>query len=88
MLLDIITLGLGALSKLPTGKGKRKAAIEYMRPEIQSVANLRGTLELAANRGDTVSGFALQMLADRLAVTQSIMQVTADAIGDDTPEDK
>lgn len=86
MLLDIITLGLGALSKLPTGKGKRKAAIEYMRPEIQAVSLLRGTLETAANRGDNVSGFALQMLADRLAVTQSIMQVTADAIGDDTPE--
>lgn len=75
------------LGKIPTGRGKRKAAMEYMRPEIQALSILRGHLELAANRGDTISGFALQMLADRLAVTQGIMQVTVDAIGDGTPEE-
>lgn len=85
MLLEIIKLGLGALDKIPTGKGKRKAAIEYMRPEIQALALLRGTLEAEANKG---GGVVYQLLADRLAVTQSIMQVTVNAIGDDTPEDK
>ena len=88
MLLDIIKLGLGALDKIPTGRGKRKAAIEYMSPEIEALEVFRGQLELAANRGDSVSGFALQLLADRLGGTQFIMQVTVNAIGDDTTTDK
>lgn len=89
MLGTIIDVGLKALDKIPTGKGKRKAAIEFMRPEIQGIAQIRGLLEAAANSGGAGDReLEYRLLSARLGVTQSIMQVTADAIGDDTPEDK
>lgn len=86
MILDLVTLGLSALDKIPTGKGKRKQAVKYQREAIKDLSLLRGNLEAAANAGETISGFGLKMIVASLGATQNVMEATADAIDDDTPE--
>ena len=87
-ILEIAGLALGALDKIPTGKGKRKMAARYLDAEAENLALLMGDLEMAANSGETISGFALKMVNARLAVTLATMKTTVNAIGpDDIVED-
>jgi hypothetical protein len=91
-MLDIFglaSLGIGALDKIPTGKGKRKATARFLDGEANNLALLMGDLEAAANSGEVISGFALRMLNARLATTLTAMRLTVNAIGpDDIAEDK
>lgn len=84
MLADlIVTSAIGLVDKIPTGKGKRKMAARFLDAEAKNVAQLRGQLEAAANRGEVLSGFALQMLSNQLGITQKTMETTVAAIGPD-----
>ena len=88
MLLDLAVLGIGALDKIPTGKGKRKASARFLRSEKDSLGSLLAVLDSEANSGGAISGFGLKMLVERLKVTVKIMDTAADAIlgDDDDPE--
>ncbi len=88
MIFDLAVLGIGALDKIPTGKGKRKASARFLRAEKNDLSSLLTTLDGAAKNGDAISGFGLLMLVERLKVTVSVMDTAADAIlGDDDDTD-
>lgn len=82
-LLELVGLGLGALDKIPTGKGKRKMAARYLDAEANNLALLMGDLEAAANSGEMLGGFALKMVNARLQTTLATMRTTVNAIGPD-----
>lgn len=75
------------LARLPTGKGKRKAAVNFLAPDAESLNNLCDLLEISANSGEPFPPVAQKILAERLRVTVSLIKTTVEAIGDDTPEE-
>lgn len=86
MFLELASLAFSALDKIPTGKGKRKASVNYLAPEASAVENLADLLEISANSGESMPPIAQKIFAERLRVTASLIRTTVSAIGDDTPE--
>jgi hypothetical protein len=89
MILDLVGIGIGALDKIPTGKGKRKMAARYLHASADNLGLLMGDLESAANSGEVIGGFSLKMVNARLATTLAVMRTTVNAIGpDDITDDE
>lgn len=88
MLIELLVgPALEGLKLIPSGRGKRKQAVKFQRAAIQDLSLLRGEIEAAANAGEGISGFGLKMIVSQLGATQRVMETTADAIDDDTPEE-
>ena len=88
MILDLIGVGIGALDKIPTGKGKRKMAARYLHASAAELSNLMLDLDAAATSGEPIGGFALKMVNARLRTTLVVMQTTVQAIGPDDITDE
>lgn len=87
-ILDLANLGIGLINKIPTGKGKRKMAAEFLNAAANDLALLMGDLEAAANSGEVLSGFSLKMVNAQLRSTLASMRTTVDAIGPDDIKDE
>lgn len=83
MILDLVTLGLGAIDKIPSGKGKRKMAARYLNSSADQLALLMGDLDMAITSGEAIGGFGLRMVNSRLQTTLAVMRTTVNAIGPD-----
>ena len=81
MILDLAAFGIGALDKIPTGKGKRKQAARYLDASANSLEELMNDLDSAGTSGELIGGFALKMLNSRLGTTLAAMRITVNAIG-------
>lgn len=88
MLELLIGPALEGLKLIPNGKGKRKQAAKYQRAGIINLSTLIEDIDVAYAAGEELKGLTLKMLNAQLRNIKSIMETTADAIDDDTPDDK
>lgn len=83
----LLGFAIDGIRLIPSGKGKRKAAVKYLQTESAAIETLVSDLNKSADAGEVIGGFSLRMLAQRLLVTKSMIDTTVEAIGDDTPEE-